>query len=225
MRFLGFFLLFPSGAFPTEFSSGVTRRHFFRGRSTTLLGKVSFFPVGPSPALRLPTALCVTSGGEGQDDFGRPSPNAPGTFPTETTFGAKQSCRTALPPRRDAGTPHNPVAGRFAASAPLFPLRQDAGTSHNPVARRIAASLPLFPLRQDAGASHNPVAERFAASAPLFPLRRDAGAFHNPVAERFAASSPLFPLRQDAGTTHNPVAGVMMAQVRLFGRYLRHCIA
>ena len=84
--------------FPTESSSGATRSHFSRGRSATLLGKVSISSGGPSPSLRPPTALCVTFGGEGHSTFLRPSPNhidtfpkRTRTFPTESSSGATRS--------------------------------------------------------------------------------------------------------------------------------------
>ena len=172
MRFLGFFLLFPSGAFPTEFSSGVTRRHFFRGRSTTLLGKVSFFPVGPSPALRLPTALCVTSGGEGQDDFGRPSPNAPGTFPTETTFGAKQSCRTALPPPFSSATGRwNPSPSRRRAFCCFCaPFSSATGRWNPSQSRRRAFCCFCAPFPSATGRGSLPQSRRWSddGAGPIF---------------------------------------------------------
>ena len=46
---------------------------------------------GPSPSLWPPRVLCATSGGEGHGTFLRPSPNVPGTFPTESSSGATQS--------------------------------------------------------------------------------------------------------------------------------------
>ena len=86
----------PCQTFPTEFSSGATRSHFFRGRSTTLLGKVYFSPRGPSPnrpatfpkhppdlphGIQLCRHSVAISPGKVHHPFGEGLLFPPGTFP------------------------------------------------------------------------------------------------------------------------------------------------
>ena len=86
----------PCQTFPTEFSSGATRSHFFRGRSTTLLGKVYFSPRGPSPnrpatfpkhppdlphGIQLCRHSVAISPGKVRHPFGEGLLFPPGTFP------------------------------------------------------------------------------------------------------------------------------------------------